>query len=194
MSKFKFRFGSLIVIINVYILGHILVFCQRLYFRPHVKDNSRRVFLQKKKKAIFDGEGWQCWWWWNRWWRCWWRYCDDNRDNDGDNVGLIFKGLYKQESDNSYNAFEKDIAVVHFFFQVVIIWLIFIRMMVMVMHTCFIIVKVWSLFSGTDCVPIPESSSDDLGRLHLTNGRWEDKKKTKEDKKTKIKKKIFFNN
>ena len=24
--------------------------------RPHVKDNSRRVFLQKKKKAIFDGD------------------------------------------------------------------------------------------------------------------------------------------
>ena len=141
MSKFKFRFGSLIVIINVYILGHILVYCQSLNFRPHVKDNSRRVFLQKKKKAIFDGEGWQCWWW----------YCDDNRDNDGDNVGLIFKGLYKQESDNSYNAFEKDIAVVHFFFQVVIIWLIFIRMMVMVMHTCFIIVKVWSMIIDHYC-------------------------------------------
>ena len=27
-------------------------------------------------------------------------------------------GLYKTEGDNSYNAFEKDIAVVHFFFQV----------------------------------------------------------------------------
>ena len=24
--------------------------------RPHVKDNSRRAFLQKKKKAIFDGD------------------------------------------------------------------------------------------------------------------------------------------
>ena len=32
----------------------------------------------------------------------------------------ILKGLYKQEEDNSYNAFEKDIAVVHFFFQVMV--------------------------------------------------------------------------
>ena len=51
---------------------------------------------------------------------------DDDDDDDGvdDDVVTImmmmFKGLYKQESDNSYNAFEKDIAVVHFFFQVVI--------------------------------------------------------------------------
>ena len=36
-------------------------------FRPHVKDNSRRVFLQKKKKAIFDGEN------------------DDDDDDDNDN-------------------------------------------------------------------------------------------------------------
>ena len=27
-----------------------------ILYRPHVKDNSRRVFLQKKKKAIFDGD------------------------------------------------------------------------------------------------------------------------------------------
>ena len=41
----------------------------------------------------------------------------------------ILKGLYKQEEDNSYNAFEKDIAVVHFFFQVMVI---FIMLMVLV--------------------------------------------------------------
>jgi hypothetical protein len=27
-------------------------------------------------------------------------------------------GLYESDEENSYNAFEKDIAVVHFFFQV----------------------------------------------------------------------------
>ena len=31
---------------------------------------------------------------------------------------ITIQGLYKEEEDNSYNAFEKDIAVVHFFFQV----------------------------------------------------------------------------
>ena len=44
----------------------------------------------------------------------------------------ILKGLYKQEEDNSYNAFEKDIAVVHFFFQVMVM-VIFIMVMVMVL-------------------------------------------------------------
>ena len=33
-------------------------------------------------------------------------------------MSIIIQGLYKEEEDNSYNAFEKDIAVVHFFFQV----------------------------------------------------------------------------
>ena len=33
-------------------------------------------------------------------------------------MSSIIQGLYKEEEDNSYNAFEKDIAVVHFFFQV----------------------------------------------------------------------------
>ena len=30
---------------------------------------------------------------------------------------INLSGLYKEEGANSYNAFEKDIAVVHFFFQ-----------------------------------------------------------------------------
>ena len=45
----------------------------------------------------------------------------------------ILKGLYKQEEDNSYNAFEKDIAVVHFFFQVMVM-VIFIMVMVLVVN------------------------------------------------------------
>ena len=45
----------------------------------------------------------------------------------------IHKGLYKQEEDNSYNAFEKDIAVVHFFFQVIVM-VIFIMVMVLVVN------------------------------------------------------------
>jgi hypothetical protein len=31
---------------------------------------------------------------------------------------ILIAGLYESEEENSYNAFEKDIAVVHFFFQV----------------------------------------------------------------------------
>ena len=45
----------------------------------------------------------------------------------------ILKGLYKQEEDNSYNAFEKDIAVVHFFFQVMVM-VIFIMVMVLMVN------------------------------------------------------------
>ena len=36
------------------------------------------------------------------------------------NINLALPGLYAKEGDNRYNAFEKDIAVVHFFFQVTI--------------------------------------------------------------------------
>ena len=36
------------------------------------------------------------------------------------NINLALPGLYAKEGDNRYNAFEKDIAVVHFFFQVMI--------------------------------------------------------------------------
>ena len=36
------------------------------------------------------------------------------------NINLASPGLYAKEGDNRYNAFEKDIAVVHFFFQVTI--------------------------------------------------------------------------
>ena len=47
----------------------------------------------------------------------------------------IVKGLYKQEEDNSYNAFEKDIAVVHFFFQVMMmVMVVFIMVMVLVVN------------------------------------------------------------
>ena len=46
----------------------------------------------------------------------------------------ILKGLYKQEEDNSYNAFEKDIAVVHFFFQVMVMVIFLMVMVVLVVN------------------------------------------------------------
>jgi hypothetical protein len=67
--------------------------------RPHVKDNSRRQFLQKtKKNAIFEGSKL----------KYSLLYCPN----------FVLTGLYANKEDNYYNAFEKDIAVVHFFFQV----------------------------------------------------------------------------
>ena len=47
-------------------------------------------------------------------------------------------GLYANEGDNRYNAFEKDIAVVHFFFQVIVIIIIIIIVIIIII----IIIKI----------------------------------------------------
>ena len=62
-----------------------------------MKDNAKRSYLQDPITAVFEG---------------WSMFLNRKL------LHFIIKGLYVTEDDNSYNAFEKDIAVVHFFFQV----------------------------------------------------------------------------
>ena len=83
-------------------------------FRDHVKDNAIRTYLRAPKKAaLFESK----------------RFCKllslnyrnypikvKKKKHQTVNIKL---GLYEKEGDNKYNAFDKDIAVVHFFFQVI---------------------------------------------------------------------------
>ena len=63
-------------------------------------------------------------------------------------------GLYAKDGDNQYDAFEKDIGVVHFFFQV-----------------DFYPFRLTLLFQGTHSLPVPAGTADDLDRLHFPDGR-----------------------
>ena len=91
-----------------------LINFDRHQFRDHVKDNAIRTYLRAPKKAaLFESK----------------RFCKlvplNNRTISSlvkwmkHQIENIKLGLYEKEGDNKYNAFDKDIAVVHFFFQVI---------------------------------------------------------------------------
>ena len=123
-------------------------------FRDHVKDNAIRTYLRAPKKAaLFESK----------------RFCKllslnyrnypikvKKKKHQTVNIKL---GLYEKEGDNKYNAFDKDIAVVHFFFQVITVAI-----------CLYLICWCWScssFWSGTKCVPVQASTEHDLDWLHI---------------------------
>ena len=72
---------------------------------------------------------------------------------------LDISGLYSKKEDNYYEAYERDIAVVHFFFQVT--WYLQVNTQGSMID----------IVPGADHIPVPALAADDGYRLHLTDWR-----------------------